>query len=38
MRSHRIGRFDGTPALWALAGALGLVASSAFVLRLVGGF
>lgn len=28
---------DGAPALWAVAAAFGLVASAAFILRIVGG-
>ena len=32
------GFVNTTPAIWALTAALGLVASAAMVLRLVGGF
>ena len=34
----RAPRFDGTPTLWSLVAGLGLLASVAFVLRLVGGW
>ena len=38
MRTTRPSSFDATPALWSLVAALGLVATAAFVLRLVGGW
>jgi hypothetical protein len=36
MKQRRIGAFDFAPALWSLVGSLGLLASCALVMRIVG--